>query len=67
MTLRFCKDELGLCRVLITCDDDNAGSAKVIKSNGGVLENKVENYLDRGAVVTRRYWRRYWIDVPQES
>ena len=28
----------GLARVLITCDDDNVGSARVIEVNGGVLE-----------------------------
>ena len=29
--------------ILITCDDDNVGSYKIIESNGGILENKVEN------------------------
>jgi predicted acetyltransferase len=28
--------KLGLDRVLITCDDDNMGSAKIIERNGGV-------------------------------
>lgn len=56
MVLPYCRDVLGLSRVLITCDDDNVGSQKVIESNGGRLENKVVNELDRGTVVTRRYW-----------
>lgn len=44
-------------RVLVTCDDDNIGSAKVIENNGGILENKVINLDDDGEVVlTRRYW-----------
>ena len=43
-------------KVLITCDDDNIGSAKVIENNGGVLENKVTNIDEYGEVVTRRYW-----------
>lgn len=44
-------------KVLITCDDDNIGSAKVIEKNGGVLENKVINLDDDGEeVLTRRYW-----------
>jgi predicted acetyltransferase len=30
---------LGVDRVLIFCDDDNAGSAAVIESNGGELES----------------------------
>ena len=44
-------------RVLVTCDDDNIGSAKVIENNGGVLENKVFNIDEYGdKVLTRRYW-----------
>jgi len=44
-------------RVLVTCDDDNIGSAKVIVKNGGILENKVINLDDEGVeVLTRRYW-----------
>jgi len=43
-------------RVLITCDDNNIGSAKVIENNGGVLENKVTNIDDYGETLTRRYW-----------
>ena len=33
---------LGLRRVLITCDEGNAASEKVIRSQGGVLEDRVE-------------------------
>ena len=45
---------LGIKRILITCDDDNVGSYRVIEANGGVLENKiVEPNL---AVAKRRYW-----------
>ena len=56
MVLQFCKEEMGMEKVLITCDDDNIGSIKVIQKNGGVLENKVINHIDRGVVTTRRYW-----------
>ena len=56
MALIYCKEKLNLNRVLITCDDDNMGSIKVIENNGGVLENKVKNSLSRGNVITRRYW-----------
>jgi predicted acetyltransferase len=45
---------LGLGRVLVTCDDDNAGSAAVIEANGGRLENVVE--LGAGRAHKRRYW-----------
>lgn len=43
-------------KVLITCDDDNVGSYKIIESNGGILENKVENEDDGERFLTRRYW-----------
>ena len=41
--------ELGLGRVLLTCDADNVASARTIESNGGVYED------------TRNGKRRYWI------
>jgi predicted acetyltransferase len=44
--------ELGINKILITCDKSNAGSAKTIINNGGVLENEV---LD-DAEITQRYW-----------
>jgi len=40
--------ELGLDRVLVTCDDDNVGSARTIERRGGVLEGLREG--------KRRYW-----------
>ncbi len=43
---------LGLSKVLLTCDDDNSASVKIIENNGGVLENKTE----QDGVVKRRYW-----------
>lgn len=46
-------NQLGITEVLVTCLDDNVGSFEVIQSQGGILENKVEN---EGAL-----WRRYWI------
>jgi predicted acetyltransferase len=42
----------GVGRALVTCDDDNIGSATVIEANGGVLENVV----DADGVPLRRYW-----------
>lgn len=48
---------LGLSRVLLTCDDTNAASARVIEACGGELENKV---LDEASGLERR---RYWIAV----
>ena len=43
-------------RILITCDDDNIGSYKIIEANGGILENKVENVDGKEKFLTRRYW-----------
>jgi len=45
--------ELGVTEVLVTCDEDNVGSSKVIESQGGILENRVE--------YEGRFKRRYWI------
>ena len=40
--------ELGLDQVLVTCDEDNVGSARTIEKQGGVLEDVLEG--------KRRYW-----------
>lgn len=45
----------GVDRVLVTCDDTNAGSAAVIERCGGVLE-------DRRTAGDGHLVRRYWID-----
>ena len=45
---------LGLGRVLVTCDADNVGSAKVIQDCGGVLENVVPGPY--GSVSKCRHW-----------
>lgn len=42
----------GVGRALVTCDDDNVGSATVIEANGGVLED----IIDVDGVPLRRYW-----------
>ena len=39
--------------ILITCDDDNIASWKIIEANGGVLKDKIDN---KRGVLTRRYW-----------
>lgn len=48
--------EMGLTRVLITCDDENIASARVIEKNGGLLEDVIENDIAGTKVRTRRYW-----------
>lgn len=47
--------ERGLRQVLITCDDDNPGSARVMEHNGLVLRDKVRNVIDGQEIITRRY------------
>jgi predicted acetyltransferase len=44
----------GIEDILITCDDDNIGSYKIIENNGGKLENKIWD-SEIGKEV-RRYW-----------
>ena len=55
--VRFAREELGLDRVLVTCDDDNAASIRVIEKNHGVFE---DIYQD---ATLRCPKRRYWIDT----
>ena len=56
MTLPKCR-ELGLDRVLITCDSGNEGSRRTILKNGGVYESTVFE-PEEGV-----YLERYWIDL----
>jgi predicted acetyltransferase len=49
--------ELGIDRVLITCDQYNIGSAKTILRNGGILENEVEFEC--------KVYQRYWINLTE--
>ncbi|REB05253.1 GNAT family N-acetyltransferase [Sporosarcina sp. BI001-red] len=48
-------DSLGITSVLVTCNDDNIGSAKTIQNNGG--EEDVSVTEEDGTVV-----RRFWIN-----
>lgn len=54
LALDKCKG-LKLDHILVTCDSENEASARTIRANGGVLENRVpegEGFTDR-----------YWIEV----
>jgi len=44
--------DLGLDRLLVTCDDSNVASARTIEKVGGVLEDVRQTELG----LTRRYW-----------
>lgn len=43
-----------ITKVLVTCNDSNIGSAKIIEENQGILEKKVVDTSDQ--LVVRRYW-----------
>ena len=57
MSLAIANENLGIQRVLVTCDDDNVGSIRTIEKCGGVLENIV-----RGPDLQKPK-RRYWIEA----
>ncbi len=45
---------LGVDDVLVTCSDDNIGSATVVERCGGVLEDRL--HITDGVPLERRYW-----------
>lgn len=51
-SLKVCK-EIGIQRALVTCDEDNIGSAKVIQNAGGIEETP---YLQDNGIHSRRFW-----------
>ncbi len=50
--------KIGLKRVMISCNETNLASARVIEKNGGVFQNLVEDSESPGVMV-----RCYWIDL----
>lgn len=50
--ITYCHSTLEVSEVLITCDQSNTASRQVIESNGGVLENVLEDEC------------RYWVSQP---
>ena len=55
--LDYCRG-IGLHRVMITCDDTNVGSWKILENAGAELAEKFHD--DE----TKSLARRYWLDVP---
>lgn len=55
--LIWCKEELGLDRVLITCLADNEASRRTILAHGGIYENTVHEPDDNEDI------ERYWITL----
>lgn len=60
MSLKYAKEKFHFDRVLVTCDEDNIASARVIEKNGGVWENTIETVDDDGK---KHMTKRYWIDL----
>jgi predicted acetyltransferase len=54
--LPICRS-LGIKKMLVTCDDTNMASWKIIESFGGRLENIILDESDQ------KMTRRYWIDL----
>ena len=52
LALTKCRD-MGIERVLVSCDKDNIASAKTIIKNGGILENE---FVEESGDVVQRYW-----------
>lgn len=48
---------IGLKRVLVTCDEDNIGSRRIIEHNGGIFENAVT------VASSSQHKLRYWITL----
>ncbi len=47
----------GITRVLLTCNDENLASARVMEKNGMVMADKIPNFIDGKWITTRRYWK----------
>ncbi len=52
--------KLGIRRTLITCDEDNPGSYRVMEKNGGQYQDTIDNIIDGKP----RRTKRYWFDTP---
>ena len=52
LLLEVARDKNIWDKVLLTCDDDNIASAKVIEANGWVLEK----IFEKDGIFRRRYW-----------
>lgn len=56
MALDYVNKNMDLNKVLLTCNDENIGSSRVIEKNGGLLQDKILNVIDGLERTTRRYW-----------
>ncbi len=56
LALSYARTELNLEKVLITCNDTNIASSRIIEKNGGKLQDKIINTINGIEILTRRYW-----------
>jgi predicted acetyltransferase len=56
--LRLARDDYGISRAEVVCDEDNVASRRTIEKCGGVLRDTIS---EPGMTVPKR---RYWIEVP---
>ena len=49
--------EMHISPVLITCNDDNIASARVMEKNGFILRDTITVSRDGKDLLTRRYWK----------
>ena len=49
--------EMRISPVLITCNDDNIASARVMEKNGFTLRDKITVSRDGKDLLTRQYWK----------
>lgn len=54
--LIYAKEIIGLDKVLLTCNDDNYSSQRIIEKNGGQLQDTITNTINGLPRQTRRYW-----------
>ena len=52
--LDYCKTDLELTRVMVSCNTDNEASRRTILANGGVYENTV--WCEEEQAHVERYW-----------
>ena len=52
--LKFCKEELGMSRVLVSCLVENEASRRTILACGGVFEEQVYEHIEN--VWLEKYW-----------
>ena len=48
--------KLGIDQALVTCDEVNVGSYRVMEKNGGVYQDTIESVIDGQPRRTKRYW-----------